>query len=182
LAGDDKDEISRLLRRSASDDRKAFAALYRATSSKLYAIILRILNDRALASDVLQEVYVKIWRSAGQFDPAKSAPTTWLAAIARNRALDEVRRRRPAPVEIDNDAEIAAEMDDPLAGRDRAEELRKLLACLDGLDAQRRQALLLAYYRGLSREALAVKFERPVATIKTWLHRSLIQLRECLAK
>lgn len=180
LAGDDKDELTRLLLRSASGDRQAFTALYRATSPKLYAVILRILNDRALASDALQEIYVKVWRNAGHFDPTKSAPLTWLAAIARNRALDEVRRRRPATVEI-GEGEIAAELDDPLAGRDRAEGLRKLLACLDGLDAHRRQLVLLAYYHGLSREALARKFERPVATIKTWLHRSLAQIRECLA-
>ena len=85
------DDLTLTLKRTAQGDREAFAALYRATSAKLFGVILRILEDRTLAADILQEVFVKIWRNASGYDPAKAAPMTWMAAIARNRALDEAR-------------------------------------------------------------------------------------------
>lgn len=175
-----------LLRRTSTGDRRAFHALYEATSAKLFGTILRILKDRDLSRDILQETYVKIWQNAGRFDAAKASPITWMAAIARNRALDEVRRHRPdssAATSADDDlAELADTFAEPLAGRERGEDLARLMTCLDGLDADRRAAVLLAYYRGHSRETLAERFGRPVSTIKTWLHRSLAQLRECLAE
>ena len=105
-----------------------------------------------------------------------------MAAIIRNRALDEVRRKTPAQIEdMPEGFEPAAETEDPLAGRERSEGLRRLLACLDKLDPQKRQMVLLAYYHGTSRDALAQRYEAPVPTIKTWLHRSLAQLRACLS-
>lgn len=178
---DKGDELMLWLNRSAQGDRQAFAALYRATSSKLFGTILRILNDRALAADILQEVYVKIWRHAANFDASKAAPTTWMMAIARNRALDEARKRKPATLDPESEElHLAAPESDPLAGRDRSEELRRLLACLDHLDAERRRIVVLAYCEGLSRDELSARFAHPVATIKTWLRRSLAQLRECL--
>ncbi|WP_294537398.1 sigma-70 family RNA polymerase sigma factor [uncultured Rhodoblastus sp.] len=175
------DELAQWLQGAAQGDRQAFAALYRATSPKLYATILRILNDRALAADVLQEVYVKIWRHAATYDAARAAPGTWMTAIARNRALDEARKRKPPTLDAESEElHLAAPEQDPLAGRDRQEELRRLLGCLDGLDAEKRRIVILAYCHGLSREDLSARFDHPTATIKTWLRRSLAQLRECL--
>jgi RNA polymerase sigma-70 factor (ECF subfamily) len=131
---------------------------------------------------VLQETYVRIWNKAGEFDPAKGSPLGWMATIARNKALDEARRVRPGSLEDQPEGfEPAAEEIDPLAARERSEGLRALVDCLKGLDDEKRAVVLLAYYRGLSREALAKRFGRPVPTIKTWLHRSLAQLRDCLA-
>ena len=83
-----------LLQRVAVKDKTAFSALYAATSAKLYGIVLRILVRRDLADEVLQEVYVKIWERAGDFDPGRASPITWMAAIARNRALDEARKTK----------------------------------------------------------------------------------------
>ncbi|MDJ1159502.1 sigma-70 family RNA polymerase sigma factor [Chelatococcus sp. SYSU_G07232] len=181
MQGGEQDQLVDWLARSARGDRAAFQALYRATSAKLFGTILRILGDRDLSRDVTQETYVKIWHNAARYDPAKSSPITWMAAIARNRALDEARRRQPPAADIDDvELEVPGDNPDPLAARARREELRRLIACLDGLDAERRQAVLLAYCHGLSREALAQRFARPVGTIKVWLHRSLAQLRECL--
>jgi RNA polymerase sigma-70 factor (ECF subfamily) len=175
------DELAQWLKSAAQGDRQAFAALYRATSAKLFGTILRILNDRALAADVLQEVYVNIWRHAATFDAAKAAPGTWMNAIARHRALDEARKRKPPTLDVEAEEwRLAAPELDPLAGRDRTEELRRLLGCLDGLDAERRKIVVLAYCEGLSREELSARFDHPTATIKTWLRRSLAQLRECL--
>ena len=176
------DDLTDLLTRISARDAAAFAALYKQTSAKLYGVVARILTRGDVASDVLQEIYVRIWEKAGEFDPAKGSPLAWMATIARNRALDEVRRVRPLSLEDQPEGfEPAAEDVDPLATRQRSEGLTALVDCLKALDDEKRAVVLLAYYRGLSREALAKRFGRPVPTIKTWLHRSLAQLRDCLA-
>ena len=172
-----------LMRRVAARDRQAFRELYVSTSAKLYGTVLRILTDRDLANDVIQETYIKIWDRAGDFNPAIASPITWLATIARNRALDEVRRKRTDALDDHPEVEdFAALSSDPLDGKARSEELVRLLACLSRLDEEKRQLVLLAYYRGASRETLSHRFARPVPTIKTLLHRSLAQLRGCLAQ
>src|SRR6516164_1153266 len=176
------DDLTHLLRRVAARDAAAFAALYKQTSAKLYGVVARILTRSDVAADVLQEVYVRVWEKAGEFDPVKGSAVAWMAAIARNRALDEVRRVRPASLEDQPESfEPAADEVDPLAKRERSEGLARLIDCLQGLDEEKRAIVLLAYYHGSSREALAKRFGRPVATIKTWLHRSLAQLRDCLS-
>ena len=176
------DDLNNLLSRIVTRDTIAFAALYKQTSAKLYGVIARILTRGDVAADVLQETYVRIWERAGDFDPGKGSPLAWMATIARNRALDEVRRVRPVSLEDQPEGfEPAAEEIDPLAARERSEGLTALVDCLKALDEEKRAIVLLAYYRGSSREALAKRFGRPVPTIKTWLHRSLAQLRDCLA-
>jgi RNA polymerase sigma-70 factor, ECF subfamily len=175
-------ELDELLRQVAARDSAAFAALYKQTSPKLYGLVARILSRSDVASDVLQETYVRIWDKAGDFDARKGSALAWMATIARNRALDEARRVRPASLDDQPQSfEPAAEDIDPLAARERSEELSALMDCLKKLEDEKRTIVLLAYYRGLSREALAKRFGRPVPTIKTWLHRSLAQLRDCLA-
>jgi RNA polymerase sigma-70 factor, ECF subfamily len=176
------DDLSNLLSRIAMRDAAAFAALYKQTNAKLYGVVARILTRGDAAADALQEVYVRIWEKAGEFDSLKGSPLAWMATIARNRALDEVRRVRPVSLEDQPEGfEPAAEEIDPLAARERSEGLTALVDCLKALDEEKRAIVLLAYYRGSSREALAKRFGRPVPTIKTWLHRSLAQLRDCLA-
>ena len=176
------DDLNNLLSRIATRDTAAFAPLYKQTNAKLYGVVARILTRGDAAADALQEVYVRIWEKAGEFDPLKGSPLAWMATIARNRALDEVRRVRPLSLEDQPDGfEPAAEEIDPLAARERSEGLASLVDCLKALDEEKRAIVLLAYYRGSSREALAKRFGRPVPTIKTWLHRSLAQLRDCLA-
>ena len=174
-------ELVGLLRAVAGGDQAAFEALYAATRAKLYGVVLRILRRADLADEVMQEAYLKIWNSAGQFDPALASPITWMVAIARNRAIDVARRKRDVSVEEAPEVlERAADIPDPLAGRERSEELRRLLDCLGRLDPDQRQLMLLAYYDGLSREQLAARSGRPVNTIKTWLRRSILAVRECL--
>ena len=176
------DDLINLLSRIATRDTIAFASLYKQTNAKLYGVVARILTRGDAAADALQEVYVRIWEKAGEFDPLKGSPLAWMATIARNRALDEVRRVRPVSLEDQPDGfEPAVEEIDPLAARERSEGLAALVDCLKALDEEKRAIVLLAYYRGSSREALAKRFGRPVPTIKTWLHRSLAQLRDCLA-
>lgn len=175
-------ELAAVLEQVGEGDRAAFEVLYRATSRKLYGIIVGILPSRSLADEILQEVYVKVWQRASDFDGRKSSPITWLAVIARNRALDELRRHaRVKSDDIDVADGIAADTPDPLDSRERSDAYRAVIRCLNQLDPVRRDIILLAYYRGLSREALAQRFGHPTATIKTWLHRSLTQLKHCLA-
>ena len=174
-------ELAELMGKVAKRDRAAFAALYRATSAKLYGVVARILPSGE-ASEVLQEAYVKIWDRAADFDSARGSPLAWMATIARNRALDEVRRARPVSLEDMPDGfEPVAETEDPLASRDRSEVYQALLRCLGGLEADKREMILLAYYRGASRETLAAKYNAPVGTVKTWLRRGLAQLKDCLS-
>jgi len=175
------DELAALLARTAAQDREAFAELYRRTSAKLLGIALRILRRRDLADDLLQEIYVKIWERAGDFNASRGSAITWMSTITRNRAIDEIRRKGMVAIDdLPEGFEAAGDSPDPLAGRERSEQLQGLLACLQELDPQKRIIVLLAYYNGTSREALSQRFDTPVPTIKTWLHRSLAQLRQCL--
>lgn len=170
--------IEELLAAVAERDKAAFRLLYQRTSAKLYGIVLRILPDRAQAEDAMQDVYVRIWRNAGGYDAARGRPITWLAAIARNMAID-VRRREGA-----RGAGREAEIDlDLLGGREDApssERLAALSACLSRLEPDQRKLILAAYLQGESREELAERLDRPVGTIKSWLHRGLAVLRTCL--
>ena len=174
-------DLADLLVRTAARDRSAFADLYRASSAKLYGVILRILARRSLADEAMQDVYARIWERAGDFDATKGSPIAWMAAIARNRALDEIRRAKATPVfELPEGFDVATEAESPLEAMEQSDRLRALLGCLDRLESEKREVVLLAYYRGCSREVLSQRFARPVPTIKTWLHRSLAQLRLCL--
>ncbi len=174
-------KLDQLLRDVAGGDEAAFAALYQATSPKLLAVALRILRTRELAEEVLQEAYFKVWERAGDYDPAIAAPMTWLAAIVRNRALDEVRRRGNRPATGESDLEnLPGDDEHPLVALELAEDVARLMHCLEGLEADKRQMVRLAYLDGMSRAALAERFDRPEGTIKTWLHRSLAQLKGCL--
>jgi RNA polymerase sigma-70 factor (ECF subfamily) len=165
----------------AKGDEAAFERLYGATRAKLFGVVLRILRRQDLAEEVIQETYVKIWNSAGRFDPALASPITWMASIARNRAIDVVRKRSEVSIEEEPTAmEVAADTPDPLARREMTEELKRLLECVGRLEPERQKLVLLAYYNGWSREQLAVKFETPVNTVKTWLRRSMTDIRECL--
>lgn len=174
-------ELVWLLAAVAKGDQPAFERLYAATCAKLYGVALRILRRKDLADEVIQETYVKIWSGASQFNPALASPITWMAAIARNRAIDTLRKKSDASLEDMPEAmEVAADTPDPLAVREFNEELKRLLGCIGRLDGERRKLVLLAYYDGLSREQLAQQLGKPVNTIKTWLRRSLLEIRECL--
>jgi RNA polymerase sigma-70 factor, ECF subfamily len=174
-------ELVWLIAAVAKGDQAAFERLYGATRSKLFGVVLRILRRQDLAEEVLQEAYVKIWNSAGQFNPGVASPITWMASIARNRAIDVARKRTEVSIEEEPSAnEAAADTPDPLARREMTEELKRLLECVGRLEPERQKLVLLAYYNGWSREQLAAKFDAPVNTVKTWLRRALLDVRECL--
>ena len=176
-------ELVWLVAAVAKGDEAAFERLYQATQAKLYGVTLRILRRTDLAEEVLQETYVKIWRRAGDYNPRLSNPVTWMVAIARHGALDVIRKRGEAVLEDEPRAmDVESDEQSPLAQSEMTEDLQRLLACMGGLEEEHRRVVLLAYYNGWSREQLAEKFDKPVNTIKTWLRRSLIQIRECLGR
>lgn len=174
-------DLAWLLTACAGGDEAAFERLYQATRAKLYGVVLRILRRADLADEIVQEAYLRIWRNAGAFDGAQASPITWMVAIARNLAIDVVRRKPELSLEEEPEAmEAAADTPDPLAQREITEELKRLLACVGRLDRDRQRLVLLAYYGGWSREQLATELDKPINTIKTWLRRSLLEIRECL--
>ena len=144
------DLAGRCLRRVARATRRRSRRSTRATSGRLYGVVARILTAGDASGEALQEAYVRIWEKAGEFDPAKGSPLAWMATIARNRALDEVRRVRPASLEdMPEGFEPAADAVDPLARARGRRALTALIACLEGLDEEKRAVLMLAYYRGV---------------------------------
>jgi len=177
-------ELVWLLAAVARRDEDAFRQLYDATRAKLYGVLLRILRRPELAEEVMQETYLKVWTTAGKFDPTLASPITWMVAIARNRAIDIVRKKGEVSIEEQGPEAlgVAAETSSPLARREMTEELKRLLSCLGKLDPEKQRIVLLAYYSGWSREQLAEKLDIPVNTIKTWLRRSLIEVRDCMER
>jgi RNA polymerase sigma-70 factor (ECF subfamily) len=186
-------EIANLLARTGLADRAAFATLYQKTSAHLLGVVLRIQRDRALAEDIVQEIYINVWRAAGSFNAAQSQPMTWLTSIARNRAIDSLRRRQTQPQLVGNTAaaesdgteedvyaQIADEADGPLALLSRASDARALEACMRALSPAQRHSVALAFYDGLSHAEVAVHLRQPLGTVKSWLRRALSALKSCL--
>lgn len=170
-----------LLQAVAQGDRSAFRRLHDRVSPKLFGVALRICRNRTLAEDALQDALVDIWSRAGSFDPVRGRAEAWMVAVLRNRAIDRLRRQSRAPLPAD-EPEAAEKLSDVTPTGDAAVEFMALAACLGQLQEEIREAVLLAYYLGLSREELARRFAVPVNTMKTRLRRALAALRECLDK
>jgi len=163
------------------EDRAAFERLYRLTTGKLFGICLRICEDRQAAEDVLQEVYATVWRRAGAFEPGHASPIAWLAAIARNRAIDW-RRAQGTRVWTGTDALEAMADGTPDARQMMlaAEAERALFHCLDELDADVCDAIRQAFLGGLTYAELAERRDVPLGTMKSRIRRGLSRLKECL--
>lgn len=179
---DGAEPLEALLAAVATGDRGAYARLYERTSAKLFGVALRIVRDRGIAEEVLQEVYLSVWRSAPSYAAERARPMTWLITIARNRAIDAVRGRREIALGPDVDgADPLAAIADPFDAAASFADRDALTHCLDRLEETQRHCILLAYCEGWSREELAERTGRNVNTIKTWLHRGLAALRGCLS-
>jgi len=173
--------LVRLLVATGDEDRDAFAKLYRLTAAKLFGICLRICEDRQAAEDVLQDVYATVWKRAGAFEVGRASPVTWLAAIARNRAIDWRRAnagRLPGPADAMEELpdDRVHVLDDMLA--DEAD--RRLHLCLDQLEDVHRGAIRQAFFGGLTYAELAARCGVPLGTVKSWIRRGLLRLRGCL--
>lgn len=172
------------LHRVAEGDRVALRHVYEDTAAKLFGICLRILNDRSEAEDVLQEVYLTVWRRAGAFDESRASPITWLVAIARNRAIDRLRSIRVA--RLSDPIDVAEQIADtaPLAVEaiEAAQDKARLEGCLDELEAHQAEAIRAAFLRGLTYDELARQTGVPLGTMKSWIRRGLAKLRACLER
>jgi len=179
--GDLQPLLEVLLRKTARGDRRAFARLYELTAAKLFAVALRILRQKDLAEDALQESFVAIWQRAADYDVGKGSPMTWLNTVVRRRSIDALRRLGHRPDRPgDLEAELARLEAGTAASADRRAGLRALIACLGELDPAPRRAVLLAYLYGFTHEELAERLAAPLGTIKSWTRRSLERLKRCL--
>ena len=175
------EDLARLMTQIAAGERAALRQLYDATSAKLFAICLRILSDREDAEDILQEVYVTIWRRADRFDAARAGVMTWASTIARNRAIDRLRARGPMAYaeQVDDlqipDGAVGAEALLVTAG-----ENGRLQDCLSQLDDRTQRAIRTAFFEGLAYAALASRMDAPLGTVKSWIRRGLARLKGCL--
>ena len=175
-------DITKLIVRTSMRDRTAFDLLYRLTSAKLFGVCLRVLNDRSEAEEALQEVYVKVWTKADRFAVSELSPISWLVAVARNHAIDRLRARRKTTADIDAALDIADPAPGPEALAMAGEDSARVHRCLDELDEDRASAVRGAYLKGESYAELAERHDVPLNTMRTWLRRSLIKLRECLER
>jgi RNA polymerase sigma-70 factor (ECF subfamily) len=164
-----------------SEDRAAFHELYRLTAAKLFGVTLRICGNRQAAEDVLSEVYLIVWRRAGAWEPGRASPITWLATIARNRAIDWRRAqgsRATAP--LDDAPDLADDADNAEAALIAAGERHTLHQCLGELEARQRDAIRTAFFDGVTYNDIAVRAGVPAGTAKSWIRRGLVRLKECL--
>ena len=187
-------DLAAALSRSALGDRAAFKHVYELSSGHLFAVILRIQRDRDLADDLLQEVYVSAWKAAGSFDVQRAQPLTWLTHIARNKAIDSLRRAQAQPRlesvhsglddedRPDADQHLVDDAPGPAALLERASDARQLGHCMEGLSAQQRQSVALAFFDGLSHAEVAVQLCQPLGTVKSWVRRALMTLKGCLER
>ena len=179
-----RSQLAAALARVAGGDRGALQIVYQDTAAKLFGVCLRILNDRGEAEDVLQEVYVTVWRKAASFDPGRASPITWLVAIARNRSIDRLRAtsvsRRMQPIEA------ADTVSDPAPAAvervEMAQQHRRLADCLDELEPRHSVAIRAAFLDGSTYEELAARMSVPLGTLKSWIRRGLLKLRACLER
>ncbi len=183
MADNDLNEkLAALLSRCGLRDRRAFAELYEVTKSKLFAVSLRIVRERQIAEEALQDSFVNIWNNAGSYATAKAAPMTWMTAIVRNRSLDIVRRPRLETQDEDDyftqnlEDEALSPADQLTQGRESAQ----VENCMQGLEPDQRQTISLAFFHGLSHSEVASHLGKPLGTVKTHIRRGLMKLKGCL--
>lgn len=176
--------LEEMIARVALGDRSAFDALYDATSAKLHAICISLLRDRPEAEETLQEVYINIWRSAGRYSANGLSPMTWLITIARNRAIDRLRAREARPGFAPAEAAVVVPSPDPgpELATIRSQQQSLLAACLDELGEAQAGAVRAVYLEGLTYAELAAREGVPVNTLRSWLRRGLLRLKDCVSR
>lgn len=165
----------------ARGERAALKSIYVREGATLLAVANRIVRRREVAEEVVQEAFVQIWRRADSFNPALGSGRSWIYAVVRNRALNELRDDRHVPVEdheLESFAAHDGEVDDAF---ERLAETSSLRRCLARLDPARRRAVLLAYVTGMTHGEIAGRLGAPLGTVKAWIRRSLLALRECMS-
>jgi RNA polymerase sigma factor (sigma-70 family) len=177
----ERDELNRLLQHTGRNDQKAFAELYKRTSSKLFGVCLRMLHDRGEAEEVLQETYTAVWRRAASFDANRASAITWLVTLSRNKAIDRLRQRREVLLDDPKNLDVAVDEESvPAADAENSQEYVRLQRCLDELEPQQQSSVREAFFTGATYNELAARCKVPLGTMKSWIRRALLQLRQCL--
>jgi RNA polymerase sigma-70 factor (ECF subfamily) len=162
-----------------SGDQRAMATLYDRYSSIVYSVALRVLKDTGAAEDVLQDIFMQLWRNPAAFDASRGNLGAWLAVIARNRSIDALRKRRP---ESDFENVVLSVEPDLATDADRSRAAEKVRAVLAGMPDGQRKALELAYFEGLTHTEIAAKTGEPLGTIKTRIRAGLLALRKAFSQ
>lgn len=185
FATSDSGELERLLLRMSRRDEAAFEKLHAATKRKLFSTVLQVVKRSDLAEELLQETYARIWQSAGSYRSSLSSPMTWMITIARNLAIDSM-RKAARQIHCEYTVLLDVPADDPTALdtiETRENESitiklqRTIFSALQGLEPDRRQLVIAAYVNGESRHRLSQQHGVPVNTIKTWIRRALLEVR-----
>ncbi|THF50693.1 sigma-70 family RNA polymerase sigma factor [Allorhizobium terrae] len=176
------DDVAVLLTKVALRDRTALAELYRKTSPKLFGLCIRLLKDKTEAEDALQDIFVKIWQKAESFAASGHNAMAWLSAIARYHCIDKLRVRAPIAHDIDEHWDIADTAPNPEQATSLRSEGKRIDRCMEELEASKARAVRAAYVEGASYQELADSLGVPLNTVRTWLRRSLLSLRECLER
>ena len=176
-------DLKPLLARVALKDRQAFRQLYDASSSHLLGVLMRITRNQSQAEDALQDAFVQIWNRAGDYNAEKAQPLTWMAAIARYRALDAIRRvEREVSSDPDMEQNIPDPSDEGFAGFEAWDRAKDLQHCLQTLSEEARESIMRAYIEGYSHSELSELTNTPLGTVKSWIRRGLAQLRDCMER
>jgi RNA polymerase sigma factor (sigma-70 family) len=188
LTADPDERLMDLIDRVARRDETALKALYDLTARKLYGLSLRVVGSSERAEDVLQESFLQIWRSAGEYRASLSPPMAWLGLIVRSRSLDNLRRRAAERAHLTQELDdtladsLAGDAPDPLDTSLASQQAWALHQCLEQLENKQREVISLAYLRDLSHSELAERLALPLGTVKTWIRRGLDKLRDCMAR
>jgi len=176
-------DIEDYIAKCALGDRDAFGQLYSATSAKLFGVCLRVLGNRAEAEDALQDVFVKIWRDADRYQVNGLSPMTWLITVARNLSIDKLRARKTTPgASLDEAEDLPSAAPGPETLAIAASDRVQIVTCMAELEPDRSDAVRRAYLEGETYQELADRYGVPLNTVRTWLRRSLIKLKECLSR
>ncbi|AUL75628.1 RNA polymerase subunit sigma-70 [Pseudoalteromonas sp. 13-15] len=171
----ENDNLLSLLYDTSQGDKHAFSTLYQQTSGKLFAISLNMLSNRAHAEEVLQDAFIKIWHNASEYNASKGTVISWMISIVRYRSLDALRYNKVRKEQTMGDDDFDIQSVDV-----NYDENTKLVNCIEQLEPQQKQAIHLAYYKGLSHSELVDHIESPLGTVKSWIRRGLTQLQRCL--
>lgn len=179
----DQQQLLRLIQDTAGGDRAAFKRLYELTSPKLFSFSQQLLNRADWAEDLLQETYIKVWHHASEYHAERGNVLTWMISILRYGAIDRIRAHKPAESLTE---EIADTLEDKGAGpfnlASQSETAHALQGCLAGLTEIQQRCITLAFFEGLTHQELSRRLQHPLGTIKAWVRRGLISLRECLER
>lgn len=189
---DERGTLDRLLQQCARGDPGVFAELYQRTSPRLFGLCLRMLRDHGAAEDVLQEVFVSVWRNAASYDASRAGAMTWLITLARNRVIDRLRKQRETTLDPQTALEYAAadgasetyeasaDTLSPASAAEGSQEYGRLQRCLGELDPEPQSSIREAFFSGATYNELATRRNVPLGTMKSWIRRGLLQLRRCL--